>query len=169
MKSSKSDYYLEQFARMKRWYDLLNELSKGADKVDFNFHRDVAYAFFQNCYHLKDWIKESLPAEKRAVEKFVHSSIEMGICQNICTGSKHLTINNPAYNPATHLDDLSDIDVPISVGREYDRFAKEDGKQIDYKIFILAGGKKHDCMKVATECMNLWRTFLGDRSLLSIK
>jgi len=50
--------YREQYDRMKRWYIRFASLNQGRphNVPSDNYLEDI-YAFFMNCYHLKDWIK----------------------------------------------------------------------------------------------------------------
>ena len=69
--------YLEQFDRMKRWYDRVRKISEGkAHNLPTDYYQDEVYAFFINCYHLKDWIKNDAETHvaSEEVEKFVNNS-----------------------------------------------------------------------------------------------
>ena len=74
--------YPEQWDRVRRWYLRFREISEGKlhDRSS-DFYQDDIYAFFMNCYHLKDWIKKdptasSLSAE---VEDFITNVPEMAL------------------------------------------------------------------------------------------
>ena len=67
----------DQWERLQRWHGRLNSLlerhvmaDSSADWTYVLFAEymadevDVAYAFFMNCYHLKDWLKRSARAGK---------------------------------------------------------------------------------------------------------
>jgi hypothetical protein len=48
----------EQYERVKRWYKRFDEINQGKENYRSSEDcRDEVYAFFINCYHLKDWIK----------------------------------------------------------------------------------------------------------------
>jgi hypothetical protein len=48
----------EQWARLGRSYELITQTEKGRpDDRNSDFLKDELYSFFQNCYHLKDWLK----------------------------------------------------------------------------------------------------------------
>ena len=50
--------YEEQFKRVNRWYDRFKKLNSGKEHTrNTDFEADDVHAFFINCYHLKDWIK----------------------------------------------------------------------------------------------------------------
>ena len=54
--------YIEQFLRVKRYLERFARLNAGVDHTQAspNYDDDV-YSFFQNCHHLKDWIKKNDP------------------------------------------------------------------------------------------------------------
>lgn len=48
----------EQYERVKRWYQRVEAITFGmAHNKNTDFLQDEVFAFFINCYHLKDWIK----------------------------------------------------------------------------------------------------------------
>jgi hypothetical protein len=55
------------------------------------------YAFFLNCFHLKDWL-ESDPtfAKAKEVEQYVSTTPSLKMCADIANAAKHL---RPAHNP----------------------------------------------------------------------
>jgi hypothetical protein len=67
-----------------------SELSKFND-VDF---QDMMWAFFQNCWHLKDWIKNDpllSDAVRTAIDKAAHDKSScLKMCRELCNGTKHL-------------------------------------------------------------------------------
>jgi len=89
--------YLEQFDRVKRYYQRLQEIGSGRvhDRAS-DFYDDDFLAYFMNCYHLKDWIKndDSLPEEiKSDVEKFIKDHQCFLYCADIANGAKHLKLD----------------------------------------------------------------------------
>jgi len=58
MGRTNSRKWFEQFRRVKRWYTRFKSIDEGRpDTLTLDGYLDEVYAFFQNCYHLKDWIK----------------------------------------------------------------------------------------------------------------
>ena len=62
-----------------------------ADDVEF---QDMMWAFFQNCWHVKDWLRNdpSVPAavKKSAIELLHNEAGPLKICHELCNGTKHL-------------------------------------------------------------------------------
>ena len=92
----------EQFDRVKRWHTRFHEIHSDREHTrDSLYNQDVVYAFFQNCWSLKDWIINSsiLSEEKVGVIKdFFYTNTDMKICRDIANGSKHLSINKPSID-----------------------------------------------------------------------
>lgn len=99
----------EQFERTKRWHARFKEINDGRDhNRESDYYKDTVYAFFQNCWHLKDWIQNSdeLGADKtNELVGWFHGHTDMLICRDIANGSKHLLIKDPS------------IDKNISIGK----------------------------------------------------
>src|SRR5439155_17755263 len=89
-----SPTYREQYNRMKRWYERFGTLDQGRTHgVDSENYLDEIYAFFQNCYHLKDWIKNDMavaPAIQQSVEGYINGSRPLRLAADICNSLKHL-------------------------------------------------------------------------------
>jgi hypothetical protein len=82
--------YLDQLKRARRF----RERMKTANQSGEEFH-DMAWAFFQNCWHVKEWVRNdrAQPKAKRdAVKKEAEQSTVLTICQDLCNGTKHLML-----------------------------------------------------------------------------
>ena len=84
--------YKEQYDRTKRWYEEFKKINNKKEHIrNTQYEDDIVYAFFQNCYHLKDWIKNDDKIKTRKnVERFIEENKCLSICSDICNGSKHL-------------------------------------------------------------------------------
>ena len=91
--------YEEQFARTSRWYERFRQLTYGRPHaVETDNYIDEIYAFFQNCYHLKDWISNDAAApiamrDKASLESYVTGDKALAICADLCNSQKHLTLS----------------------------------------------------------------------------
>jgi hypothetical protein len=64
-----------------------------ANDVEF---QEAMWAFFQNCWHLKDWVDHdplASDAQKKAVLNKAHDSPLLKMCHDLCNGTKHLGLN----------------------------------------------------------------------------
>ena len=78
--------YLEQFERVKRWYNRFKKTDNGMlHNKNSDYYQDEIYAFFINCYHLKDWLVNDLPPniKKRDIESFVGKSKNLMISREV--------------------------------------------------------------------------------------
>lgn len=70
-----------QFARTSRWLDRLI-CARSADDAE-----DFLYAFFQNCYHLRDWVLVELTS--LPVDRLFQQSLPLRICRDAANLTKH--------------------------------------------------------------------------------
>lgn len=89
-----NDAWKEQLARLRRWYSRTRPISRERLAVSED-DLDILFAFFQNCWHLYDWLKNSGAVSDQILESFFRQSAEMKFCYDICIGTKHLQIDRP--------------------------------------------------------------------------
>jgi hypothetical protein len=69
--------YREQYERVKRWYGKFIALDQGrAHDVPSENYLDEIYAFFMNCYHFKDWIKNDIRLHHPSSKRLSRTSIQ---------------------------------------------------------------------------------------------
>lgn len=151
--------YQEQYDRMKRWYERFSALNNGRlHDVPSENYLDEIYAFFQNCYHLKDWIKnDSLPSNiQSAVESYINHDRALSLCADICNSLKHLQLKsdrsgeNPSFGKK-HYAVTVGPGLPITISLKYE--VDTNSGPID--AFILA-----------TNCIAAWDAFFKQHGLL---
>ncbi len=144
--------YPEQWERVRRWYQLFQEISQGKlhDK-ESDFYQDDVYGFFMNCYHLKDWIRNDPTASALStkVESFITNVPEMALCADICNGLKHLVLKSPrsSENPQ-----FGKRHFKVGVGTQRTTIA------VEYTIDTASG--PIDAFELATKCLKAWEDFL---------
>ena len=156
----KNGSYREQFDRMMRWYKRIesaywHKYKPYSEEVTpqeiFLQFTDEIYAFFLNCYHLKDWIKHdnAVNLEARSqVEKFINDNDCLSICADICNSIKHLKIDRRRSNEVTMLQSS----LWTSIGTE-ENF-------IFVKITILSSQGEQKAFELATDCVKKWEEFI---------
>lgn len=77
----------QQYARLERSFQRL--LAPHKSSVDYE---DDAYHFFQDCWHLKDWIANSTRVGKSIEDELKHYAPLM-IAADVANGSKHLMLD----------------------------------------------------------------------------
>jgi hypothetical protein len=83
--------YRHQLDRVRRFLDRFE--GPNANDVEF---QDIAWSFFQHCWHLKDWVRNdplASDAQKTAIIDQVHASAVLKICRDLCNGTKHLGLD----------------------------------------------------------------------------
>jgi hypothetical protein len=146
--------YIEQFDRLRRWYQRLVPPGEGSAQPEtIDSYRDDFYAFFVNCYHLKDWIKNdpSVPHLKGEVESFINRTESLSICADICNGLKHLKINGSrgGHNPRIHPEPHSRWEIGTDPNK----------RGIGFVISTESG--EYDALQLAFDCMMNWEFFLA--------
>ncbi len=144
-----------QYKRVKRWYDRVMKIRSRVtsnppqQEQDEKDHDDI-YAFFQNCYHLRDWLRRTNTVSHTELEKFFSKHVELGICRDICNGTKHFQISKPS------------VDAFFSIGRQFLLRNPDRNDGIgDTTWFIKAGDSTYDIFELASKCMKLWESFLA--------
>ena len=87
--------YRDQLDRARRFLERMEQPvdsidDDGMTDVDF---QDMVWAFFQNCWHVKDWVFNDPVVDqvtKDAVSAGAHASVVLRVCQEMCNGTKHL-------------------------------------------------------------------------------
>jgi hypothetical protein len=135
-----------QFARVSRWLDRLMSVRSPKDAEDY------LYAFFQNCYHLQDWV---LTVHSQTdVDSFVKGSLPLRICRDVANLTKHFVLQR---TPGQGHE--------LSVLREY-AGPGEGWFEGDTRLVIVTNYKNDgivlDAREVARECLRLWCTFVPD-------
>ena len=135
--------------------------------------RDLIYAFFQNCWHLKDWLKEDDRVrtlvksdcgkkKKRegngcgvCIECFAICDDYLSICSDMCNGSKHSNLKLAKRDKDTDMRKTI-----LKVGVDQDRKLSITGEFV-----ILCKGKEYNALELARSCMTRWTTFISKYGL----
>lgn len=160
------DGWYGMYLRMIRFYNRAKNSENSIDELDFYI------VFFQNCFHLKDWIigfkshKDSNSSSKiwsSKIHELINNSYSLKISRDVCNGLKHLKLNNPS------------IDKSFSIFYESRPFHEIDKvKDTGWSIFISENpndkNPKRNYMEVvAKDCVDTWNKFLVREGLLSLK
>lgn len=159
--------YLSQLRRVQRCYNRLQQCINGKIKANVDDFLDYVYAFFLNCYHLKDWIINDpyfptptsiLPTEerKRTVEGFIENHKELQICADICNAHKHFKLSSerskekPKVGQITQTSGISIKDNKVEiVPAEY-----------NFSVNLTSG--EMNGFDLAKRCLELWKDFIRE-------
>ena len=137
---------------MKRWYKRFKEINNGQihDKPS-GFYEDDVYAFFMNCYHLKDWIKKDPAAASVAnmVENYINNNPELSLCADICNGLKHFHFNRDRSGKSPEFGKTA---AKLYIGSGPTTIA------LKYEIKTKSG--TIDAFDLATKCIKAWEIFI---------
>lgn len=141
--------YRDQLDRTRRFLDRILPDRPAGYVVDY---QDDVWAFFQNCWHLKDWVKhDPLVAQdiKDRIESAVEASAVLTICHDMANGTKHLALYGPQAGAAhSHLT--------LSAGGQ-------QALAIDCIIETSTG--QRSAREVAEECVQEWVRILSAERL----
>ncbi len=157
--------YLEQFERIKRWYDILNQIkNSNSPENQADYQVDCIYTFFMNCFHLKDWLINS-NVDQNAIHKYINENKELKICRDICNGAKHLKLTNPSIGKGSDMN----MGLRVTLHKEYDPYHEvtNNTKPLDNATYVIvADFEKFNVFDLSDKCMELWEDFLKINALL---
>jgi hypothetical protein len=98
--------YRNQLDRARRFLERAERSTNEDDDpmTDVEF-QDMMWAFFQNCWHVKDWVVNDPVMDqpkKDAVCARAHASTALLVCRDMCNGTKHLGARSGAAHD--HID-----------------------------------------------------------------
>lgn len=146
--------YMEQFERMQRWYERFKKIDQGTShERSSEEYTDNVYAFFQNCYQLKDWIKNDdtvkLPKGFDIDKDFINKNRCMRLLADICNGTKHLRLDNERSKES-----------PEFYSKNYSLALGGQKPVISVKWNIKTRTGNIDAFQLATECVQKWEEFV---------
>jgi hypothetical protein len=107
----------EQYARMKRSHAHLRTIASGENPAGSDTARDALFHFFQDAYHLKDWLKndDAAPVDASKIEEWISRSTVLTACADLCNGTKHRKFEQPMREgkpKATFVSQSVNVHVP---------------------------------------------------------
>lgn len=150
-------FWKEQWHRVQRHLDRFEAVAT-LTNVGTEDALDLAYGFFQNCYHLKDWLKndESVPTRTgRAVEGFIGQDDALSICADLANATKHLRIDPTRHRPRRD---------------EHTRVARADvtvyvGRGLAHRFTVASLDEEYDALDLAKRCVAAWAKWLRGQGL----
>lgn len=149
--------YLQQVARAYRFLDRYKAARGGDIFVNPNVINDVEdslWAFFQNCWHIKDWLRhdDNIPQPTRdAIWLAAKDSVVLQVVADLANGSKHL-----ARDPDKEWVGAAPSTVEI--------FPHQAGQGITHWIG-LNDGTRLTALEVAERAMAEWQNILAAHGL----
>ncbi|MGA3085431.1 MAG: hypothetical protein ABSE95_11635 [Thermodesulfobacteriota bacterium] len=142
--------YYEQVKRLHRYFEKI----KNQNRETLEYFDDV-WAFFQNCWHLKDWIKNDpgLPENLRdTIKDEAENCSSLKICADLTNRSKHLI-----------LDKYIRVDAKI---KRIDTTYDVKKRQTEYRFYVeTSDGNKMDGLSLAFQAVDDWKKIFSKFSL----
>jgi hypothetical protein len=152
--------YKEQYDRVKRWLERIEN-----QNVPSLTYLDYMWAYFQNCWALKDWIKndDSVPIaikKKMRVEKtFFKDCPNILITADLANRSKHLTLTQQPRVGAK----VESIGVTMHVSAVGSGIP---ARSEHHYCVVGDSGDLGDGLKIAQRAMEEWTRLLQESGLL---
>ncbi len=150
--------YLQQVARGYRFLDRFKKAMTFNFKDDpngFNDLEDNLWAFFQNCWHIKDWIRhdpEISQEVKDSIWEDVKGSKTIQIVADMANGSKHF-----ATDPKLEWTGVAEA--PTQVIRN------QDGTSTFRHYLQVPDGSQITALDMAEQAMRAWQEILKKHDL----
>ena len=120
---------------------------------------DLAEAFFNQCYHLKDWIeKDPVIGAKVDVEAYINKVGALRIIADYCNSLKHGGLGKN-YKPRSG-GKLEQVQTHMKIDLTPKGFASSA------QLKIIIGGKPYNAYKLATDSVAAWNTFFAQHSII---
>jgi hypothetical protein len=148
-----TDGWPMQWRRAQRGFAKLSETYNDTELYD-----DDIYHFFQDAWHLKDWIKNdpSVPSKVRGqVEKKVKNVRPFRVAADFANGTKHMILNWHRAEDAQ----FTERKVTIRLGHP--------GPALQERVLTLADGSQTTAEAVAAEVMREWDLLLRGFGLVT--
>lgn len=159
--------YKEQFHRVLRYLEKV----KNQDRGTLEYSDDI-WAFFQNCWHLKDWIKNDpmLPNSIRdSIEKEAENFNSLMICADLTNRSKHSELKRKNRKDARITGIAVTVHaaaITIYLNREPDDSESQETGYVEHPFYIeTSDGTKMDGLSVAIQAVDDWKKILQKFSL----
>jgi hypothetical protein len=148
-----TDGWKMQWHRVERSFAKLGKVYNDTELYD-----DDIYHFFQDAWHLKDWIKND-PSISKTVRNSIEDEVKnvkpLRIAADIANGTKHMELKKPRPEKAL----LTERNVTIGLSNP-SATATHD------LVFTLADGSKVSAKDVAADVMREWGLLLKKLGLI---
>ena len=149
-----STSWQDQRNRIGRWHKRVMAIGRG---IPIGMSKDEAlddvFAFFMNCYHLRDWIIGPGFKSQRAVDEFIRGDDDLALCRDVCTGLKHFRAE-----PARAYFDSSWSTATVSISSTIP--ARREPIPGEYWVITTDRGNV-DMFDLADRCVGAWDAFLA--------
>jgi hypothetical protein len=154
--------YLEQFKRVKRFLKRIEDQDRDSNEYD-----DDLWSFFQNCWHLKDWVKndDGVATDiQNNIESEALECLSIRICADLCNRSKHLKLTRSIREDAKiSVRSVTIQAPPLSMNNEDN--AKLKCVSSYEHIIKLQDGSRYSALEIARKSVEDWEILLKRHNL----
>lgn len=140
--------YRDQLDRTRRF--LRRALDPASTRYISDF-RDFVWAFFRNCWHIKDWVKHDALLQEgerwKPIVDAAHASEVLKLARGMCNGTKHLLDQDQVAASHAH--------VTIRTG----------GEGVQTECFIHVDGELRSFHELGPQCLAEWERILVQAGL----
>jgi hypothetical protein len=158
-----SSGWREQYDRLRRSYERLSAIAGGQTAGSSDEARDALFHFFQDAYHLKDWIKNDPAVTTGNVEHHINDTDVLRLCADLCNGTKHFRLKPQE----TRTGDASTAFTSQSVWVR--PAAAGSGLPPDPALHawrVSSGRQRYEALALADEVVRAWQQWLQRERLL---
>lgn len=117
---------------------------------------DAAEDFFNQCYHLKDWLKKEHPDLATTIEQHISNTPCLAIAADYCNSLKHAGLTRATPRSGQHIENRN-VHIKMDFGR--------GGPITSSSASVTLGDQQRDVLDLATQCVDAWNSFLKDSGL----
>jgi len=165
-----SEGWRDQYQRMLRSRDRLAEAA-GPSSIGSDEARDRLYHFFQDAFHLKDWLIHDLglsESDANDMEDHITATDALARCADISNGTKHLKLKRPRIpgKPAQLGSQSVSVSMPtIAVGVTIGGSPPKPKKPAEvataeHQWTVDFDGQQLDAVALADEVIAEWESWL---------
>ena len=143
--------YRDQLDRVLRYLDRVHSREGDPNQRFIVDYQDDVWSFFQNCWHLKDWIRHDplIPEDMKArIKAAVEDSVTLAVANDMANGTKHLELHESR------------------AGASYSHLSlATSGEVSTLECMIEVRGQMRTAREIAAECVWEWERILGAEGL----
>jgi hypothetical protein len=148
--------YKDQLDRLRRWLARIENPNAHQQE-----HVDFLWAFFQNCWHMKDWIinDDSLDQPFRdSIEGEVRKYHSLMISADLANRSKHLDLRKIRKDAKLTGHVTVEIEESVRTGQSSSNVSWE-------YVVVLGDGSQHNARNLARTAVKDWEAILKGEGL----
>ena len=160
-----STEWQEQYYRMQRSYQRLLRASQGVDPTAQSSDdvRDTLYHFFQDVYHLKDWIGNDssvATSSRRLDDQYINNSTILQLCADLCNGTKHLALSRARTGDLSTGFSSQGVNIYGSAAG-----SKKPSGHVEHSWEVTSNNVNYDAVQLAGDVITEWDNVLRAEGL----